>query len=87
MLAVQNADPDQLKVSRIDVDGSAAAAYTAPFYLSGGEKKLVAIPLSSSCSTGQPYTYSIAFTYAKTSGSTEARGEYGQMKLLGVCNQ
>lgn len=88
-LIIQSTEAGQIQLTNIDIGGSGRSGSYKPTgsdrFLTGGEKKVLQIPLSAPCTSGQTYEYDVNFTYGNADGSAANQKQYGTKPLVSKC--
>ncbi|MFA5108755.1 MAG: hypothetical protein WC492_04465 [Candidatus Micrarchaeia archaeon] len=88
-LLVQNVEANQQSITNLSISGSGLHGSLVPAtdqsFFSGGEKKVLVIPLSGSCTAGNSYEYHVNFTFSNSDGTISNQKQYGEKTLIGKC--
>ncbi|MFH0927425.1 MAG: Yip1 family protein [Candidatus Micrarchaeota archaeon] len=92
-MVIQNVDADQREITAINVadasgsgisgDASTYLSTGANRFFSSGDKKMVPVELSGTCTSGTVYEYNVDFAY--NTGSINGLTQYGEKTLIGKC--
>lgn len=87
-LALMNAGPATLKLTRMNVSGTGmnTSSSTVPLSVAAGKRARMTVFLNGSCAPGQVYEMMVNMTLINADSELPARGQYGAEPLVGRCN-